>query len=56
MSTSEAAPVECLACGVEVPLDRAADLETPYGPFTVCRACHPDHRIARRSAVEGDHG
>jgi len=56
MPTSEAATVECLACGVEVPLDRAVDLETPYGPFTVCQACHPDHRIARRATMEGGNG
>jgi len=53
---TEGETVECLACGVEVPLARAVDLETPHGPFTVCQTCHPDFRIARRSTMEADDG
>lgn len=39
--TDDVDPVECPACGLEVPPQRTEDMRTPAGPVTVCKGCHP---------------
>jgi len=37
--------IHCPGCGLTVPTDRAADLETPAGPVSVCQSCHRYLRV-----------
>jgi len=45
----------CRHCGYEVETDEAVDVETPFGPLSVCTRCDTDVGLVPLETTEGDH-